>query len=105
MIKTNGRFVKGHKLSEITKQKIREANIGKKSPVWKGNNVGYHALHSWIERWKGTPELCENCGTTTAKKYEWANIDHLYKRILEDYIRLCTSCHRKYDVKNNNYKK
>ena len=41
------------------------------------------------------------CGTETAKKFEWANIDHKYRRVLEDFIRMCTSCHRKYDYENN----
>ena len=40
---------------------------------------------------------CDNCGSIDAKKYEWANIDHKYNRILDDYIQMCTTCHRKYD--------
>ena len=68
---------------------------------WKGNNVGKTAVHRWIERWKGKPMKCDNCGTEKAKKYEWANINHKYHRILEDYIRMCTSCHRKYDYENH----
>ena len=75
--------------------------VGSKNVNWKGNGVGYHAIHSWIERWKGKLKQCERCGSTTAKKYEWANIDHTYKRILEDYIRMCTSCHRIYDYEHN----
>ena len=60
--------------------------------------VGMQALHSWVKRRLGKPQKCEHCGSTTAKKYEWANKSHEYKRDLSDWIRLCTSCHRKYDL-------
>lgn len=72
-----------------------------KAPNWAGEEVGYHGVHKWIARWKGKPKMCEMCGSTSKRKYEWANIDHKYRRVLEDYIRLCTSCHRKYDYENN----
>ena len=62
--------------------------------------AGYRAVHLWVQKWKGIPKKCESCGTEKAKKYEWANIDHKYCRVLEDYIRMCTSCHRKYDYNN-----
>lgn len=91
----------GKKRSEETRKKLSEAFIGKrigeKSPVWKGNKVGYHALHGWVKRWKGEPNLCEKCGTTTSRMYHWANIDHQYRRVLDDYIRLCVPCHKVYD--------
>lgn len=73
--------------------------------TWKGDAVSYTGLHQWLARWKGRPKKCENCGTETAKKYEWANVDHKYKRLLNDYVRMCTSCHRHYDIENNNYKR
>lgn len=38
------------------------------------------------------------------RQYQWANKDHKYRRVLEDYMRLCASCHQKYDIKNNNYR-
>lgn len=72
--------------------------------TWKGDKVSYSGLHQWLNRQLGKPKKCEECGTIEKRKYEWANIDHKYRRNLEDYIRMCTSCHRKYDMKNNNYK-
>lgn len=75
------------------------------APHWKGDNIGVGGVHDWVVRWKGKPRKCESCGTITAKKYEWANINHKYKRVLDDYVRMCTSCHRNYDIKNNNYGK
>lgn len=67
---------------------------------WKGDGVGYFALHTWVKRQKGSPSKCEHCGTESAKRFEWANVDHKYQRVLADYIRLCTSCHRRYDYAN-----
>ena len=68
-----------------------------KSWAWKGNKVGNTALHNWVERHKGKPRKCEHCGTTTAKKYDWANVSQKYKRELGDWVRLCRKCHAKYD--------
>jgi hypothetical protein len=70
---------------------------------WRGENLTRAGLHQWVSYWKGRPKKCEHCGCITNKKYEWANKNHKYKRDLNDYIRLCTSCHRKYDIKHNNY--
>jgi len=74
--------------------------IGEDNHNWKGTEVGYYALHAWVIRNLGKPSKCEHCGTEAAKRFEWANVDHKYRRILTDYIRLCTSCHRKHDYKN-----
>lgn len=70
---------------------------------WKGNAVGYEALHEWVRRHKERPAHCERCGTTTASKYEWANISGEYKRDLADWQNLCVSCHRKLDNERNGY--
>lgn len=72
----------------------------KNNPNWKGEATGYSGKHSWIYRVKGNKRICEHCGRTDKKKYEWANIDHKYRRVLSDYKRLCTSCHRIYDLEN-----
>lgn len=68
---------------------------GEQHPHWKGEHVGYHALHSWLNRKFGRPQGCERCGTTTAKKFEWANKSRMYHRVRSDWERLCVSCHRK----------
>lgn len=113
--------LKGHKPSEESKQKNREWHLGKRSwnkgkhpkylqecnhPQWKGNGVGYGALHDWVKRHKGITHICEHCGkyVENTKYIHWANTNHKYRRVLEDYIRLCISCHRKYDAKHNDYK-
>ncbi len=73
--------------------------VGKLHPRWKGDKVGYFALHMWVVRQKGKAKVCEHCGITTAKKFEWSNKNHKYRRNLKDWSSLCVSCHRKYDIK------
>ena len=92
---------KGRKLSKEWKEKISLSRKGKyideKHGRWRGDNVGYMALHIWIAKKLGKPAKCEHCSTTKAKKYNWANKSREYKRDLEDWIRLCTKCHVQYD--------
>ena len=72
--------------------------IGEKHFAWKGDKVGYEALHTWVSRRLGKPNHCAVCQTTEAKRFAWANISHSYKRDLSDWIRLCYSCHKLYDL-------
>lgn len=81
-----------------TKGKKFPERSGKNNVMWKGDFVSYSGLHYWIKRCKGKPEICEHCGKPAK---HWANIDHKYRRNLDDYISLCASCHKKYDIKNN----
>lgn len=67
--------------------------------AWKGDRVTYSALHSYIRSRLGTPMKCEHCRMEDKKKYEWANISKEYKRDLDDWVRLCTKCHRAFDSK------
>ncbi len=72
---------------------------GSSNVNWKGNDVGYHAVHAWIARTLGTPTLCQNCGMSNpGRVYHWANKDGRYRRNTSDWTRLCVSCHRKYDM-------
>ena len=108
-----GQFVKGikpwntgKKWSQEAKDKMSKSHSGKmldeKHHNWKGNAVGKVALHDWVRSRRGTPSKCEHCGTTTAKRFEWANKSHEYKRDLSDWIRLCKKCHVKFDGSLNN---
>ena len=72
----------------------------KRGNRWKGNKAGYHATHAWFSTNYGTPNYCEFCRgeSKKAKTYEWALIKgKKYSRDREDYMRLCHSCHVKYD--------
>ena len=80
--------------SKLNKGKMPK---GKNHWEWKGDKVGYFALHNWIKRNLGSPKECKKCGSKSAKRYEWANISRKYKRAFSDWVRLCKSCHEKYD--------
>lgn len=71
--------------------------VPNRNSQWKGENVSYKALHVWVARWRGTPSECEECGDTSDRKYEWANISKEYKRDLSDWKRLCHPCHIRFD--------
>ena len=83
---------KGLKMPKIT---------GEKNYQWKGDKVSYRALHKWVIKNLGKAQKCKHCGKekTTAKSIQWANKDHKYKRNLTNWIALCASCHKKYDIK------
>lgn len=70
---------------------------GNKSWAWKGDNVGIDGLHQWVQKHLGKPRKCQHCKTTSAKQFDWANKSQEYKRDLNDWIRLCRSCHAKFD--------
>ncbi len=106
-----GKAMKGRKFSNDHRRKISEAlkrvkkpwtakrnreMIGEKHPQWKGDKVGYGALHIWVYKALGKPKICTNCGTN--KKLQWANKSGQYKRDLNDWISLCASCHKQYDL-------
>ena len=126
MRNTKGQFIKGNTFhhSEATKRKIAVSHIGvgkgiplaethkraiaegmkgkhsnEENPAWKGEKVKYMGLHNWVRRHLGTPKKCMHCGTTEEKVYHWANISKKYKRDLNDWVRLCVPCHRKFDKK------
>lgn len=71
--------------------------VGKRNPNWAGDKIKYGGIHRWINNKLGKPQKCKKCGTTKAKKYDWANKSGKYKRKLNDWIRLCRSCHLKMD--------
>lgn len=68
---------------------------GEKNHKWKGDEVGYYALHTWVKRNYGAPRKCSNCGSI--KNIQWANVSHQYTREKNDWIQLCVPCHRVYD--------
>lgn len=83
----------------------REDISGERSYKWKGDAVGYRALHGWVDKRLGKPQCCDMCGVTKRGRYHWANKSGSYKREITDWIRLCPKCHYQYDnneeVRNN----
>lgn len=62
---------------------------------YKGNDVGYDALHDWVRKYKGKAKKCSKCNSI--RTVQWANKSHKYKRDLDDWLELCRKCHMKYD--------
>src|SRR3990167_9071587 len=93
----NSFFLKKH--SKETKEKMSLAHKGKpnfsrrneKHSMWKGDEVGYHSLHSWIKRRKIKPKFCEQC--KKKPPYDLANISQEYKRDINDFKWLCRRWH------------
>ena len=106
--RNNPDIVKGLKrYAAAAKGKPNPYTTGERHYKWKGDGVGIDALHFWVMRHKPDPGYCEHCGVTDVK-LEWSNISQEYKRDLDDFQRLCRSCHLKYDnkmgVRNGNQK-
>ena len=100
-------FQKGHTLSIESRKKISEklkgncnSGEGEQSHNWKGDKVGYGALHDWVRKEMGIPKICEHCGKFGLEKQQihWANLSKKYLRKKYDWIRLCVSCHKKFDL-------
>lgn len=103
-LKGNGNGFKSGSLNPMFGKRDAEASN------WKGDSAGYQAIHVWVASKKGKPTKCEKCGVTDLKKrngyrgIEWANVDHKYRRVIDDYIALCNKCHTNYDRINNGKK-
>lgn len=78
------------------RRQIKRNQTRERNSHWKGDNVGYKTYHQRVQAQRGKPSRCEMCETTTAKKFEWASMTRDFKNIY-DYIRLCVSCHKKFD--------
>lgn len=89
----------GRRHSKETKTKMSGSALGEKNHEWKGDKVGYLALHDWVRNNFGTPKKCEHCGKEglTGQRINWANISGRYLRVKSDWVRLCVKCHRKFD--------
>lgn len=81
--------------------------------AWKGERAGYFSKHAWIHRNFGKATECLNrkfdmfdfkCRGISSN-YEWANKSKKYKRNLKDWIQLCRSCHRLFDMTDSKLKK
>lgn len=64
--------------------------MGSKNPQWRGDNVGYGKLHSWVRSRFPKPEKCNHC-----KKVEPVDLANkgIYNRELKNWEWLCRRCH------------
>ena len=98
----------GRKLPIEVKQKMSLSRRFDKHYNWKGDKVGYRALHTWVEKKLGKPSFCNFCERTEPPEgkghkrsyFQWANVSQEYKRDIYDWVRLCYLCHNKFS-KNN----
>ena len=99
----------GHKQSKETIEKRIPQISGKNNGMWKGDAIGKHAVHNWIKKVLGKPTMCEHCLADGLSRHQihWANKSGKYLRRVSDWIRLCMSCHMRYDYKKGlrKYKK
>ena len=66
---------------------------------WKGDKVGYAALHEWIRSRKPKPLFCEIC--QIKKPIDMANMDGNYTRDIATWKWLCRTCHMTIDGRLN----
>lgn len=72
-----------------------EATSGSNHHLW-SEKPSYNAGHLRVRKERGTPRLCDCCGSSKEKAYHWANISRDWGST-EDYIRLCAKCHYRFD--------
>lgn len=96
--KGKGNPMWGKHTSELQKETARKRR-GKLHHNWKGEEASKGSKHNWVERRKGKAKehLCIFC---KKQAKEWCNIDHKYKRKLEDYSPVCRLCHEKFHKSN-----
>lgn len=85
----------GKQLSPEHKSNISLANSDERHYEWKGDSVGYDALHKWVKKILKKPKLCQLCNKFPPE--ELANITGVYNRRLENWEYLCIKCHRWFD--------
>jgi hypothetical protein len=80
----------------------KRSRRGANSPFWKGDAVGYSGGHARVKRERGHPSKCESCGIGSSEaRIEWASVTRNYADP-NDYIGLCTGCHRAADGNSEN---
>jgi hypothetical protein len=92
-----GTVWRSRKAAGVTPRRSGKRNqSGPANSYWKGDAVTYGGAHTRVCSVRGQPKRCEECGTTTARNFEWANLTgHFHDP--DDYRRLCRSCHRRFD--------
>lgn len=75
-----------------------DAPQAKNNFLWRDNKNKYTKVHRWVSKILGRDSFCESCGTEEDRRYEWANISGEYKEEVEDWLRMCVPCHRKFDM-------
>lgn len=97
-IERQRRLMTGRKASPETRAKMAEAHRGPRNHNWKGDSIGYSALHEWLARNFAKTGTCEECRFSDVSRTEWANISGEYRRDRADFRELCPRCHKLADI-------
>lgn len=81
----------------VSRQRIHQIIRGTPNTIAGLPRDEYGRLHYQVVKQRGKPSLCEDCGTTEASLYDWANMTGDYADP-DDYRRLCRPCHRRHDA-------
>jgi len=95
-IKMKGKMV-GSKHPMYGRTGEKNPSFGDKSSTWKGEEAGYFVKHTWINKHYPKKGRCYFCGQKRFTHY--ANISGEYKRDIKDFVELCVSCHKKFDMR------
>jgi hypothetical protein len=84
--------------TEEHKQKIGLAHTGEENINWKGDDVGYYALDTWIRKNRPKPisRLCEICNNKPLRHA--ANFTGISNSDFKNWKYACYSCHLKLDI-------
>jgi hypothetical protein len=85
----------GQHHSRETKELMSQCKRADANGVWKGDNVGYSALHEWVRKYYVKPELCAVCNIKPP--FDLANKTGVYDRNFSNWQWLCRSCHMRLD--------
>ena len=97
--------MKGHKpwnkdlkYSDVLKSKLntKGLDIGRKSRKGKIFVESYMNIHYWARQNKKGEKVCVDCGKKEGI-FHLSNIDHKYRKNLDDYSYRCIQCHRHHD--------
>lgn len=75
---------------------------------WSGLSTSYSSIHAWLGNKFGKADMCEfkRCTNKTASVFYYAlRKGFAYERKRRNFIKLCASCHKKYDMTDETRKK
>lgn len=81
----------------VTRQRVFQIIRGAQATTGGLPIAEYRKHHYAVAKLRGTPRLCDECGTSDAKIYDWANMTGNYADP-DDYRRLCRGCHAARDA-------
>jgi len=90
-----GDALRGKKLSDWHKDRLKKPKLGGLSKYWFGSHSEYTSIHNWVNHKLGKPTKCKKCGRDglSGRQIHWSNISKKYKKDITDWVRLCAKCH------------